>query len=187
MTFWGTVGASVLAVAIIGGPLALFLKHWLERRLAKLNGELQQQLSRFNRLHEVLAEKIPEIFTRVIEIERIVEQWFISRLSLLVTGDTERESRSRAIHQELMDRREALQRYVSQNHVYFGNSLKAALEEFDITFTQITIDIAQIKTGDAGDDLRKKCIPVWERQRELRNTISGIEASFKRLLGVQGD
>lgn len=187
MTFWSTVGASALAVAIISGPLALFLKHWLERRLAKLNGELQQRLSKFSRLHETQSEKIPEIFARAVEIERLVEHWFTSRLALSISGGSERESRSREIHQQLMDRRENLRRYVTENSVYFGNSLKAALEEFDTTFARVTMDIAQIKAGDGDEELAKKYAPIWEHQRELRNIVLEIEGRFKNLLGVEGD
>lgn len=185
--FWESLLGSATAGAAGGAAVSLVAGYWLNRRLARFNNELQQKLAKVDRLHQIQAGKIPELFTRVVEIERSVELWFTSRLSLCIAdGDARalREKKSNDIHQGLMDSREELRRYVSQNRLYFSNTIATILDEFDTALMRVTMDIAQITPSDSEEERRKKYVPVWDGQQQLRATLSKIEERFKEVLGL---
>ncbi len=184
--FWASFGGAAAAFAAIGSVLAFLIRHGLDRRLARLNTDLQAELSRLNRLRAIHTDKIPEIFARTVKIDSLVERLFTSSLGVGISDPsvrTERENRVRQIHQELMDARYELVEFAKLNSVYFSKSLIEVLNDFDNALLDVTMGIAQIK--GSREEISAKCPAVWHRQQRLRNVLAKIESDFKQLLGVQ--
>jgi hypothetical protein len=184
--FWASFGGAATAFAAVGTLFTFFIRHGLDRRLARLNSDLQRELSRVNRLDAIHTEKIPEIFSRTVKIDSLVERLFTSTLGLGISNAAvkiQREECVGQLHQELMDARYELLEFSKLNAVYFSKSLIEILKDFDIALLDVTLDINQVKGTQ--EEISAKCPAVRHGQQRLRNVVSKIELVFKQLLGVE--
>jgi len=178
MTITDTLLAS--AVGAITGVVPVVLKTLLDRK-----GDVEKAKFAFRLPKQ--AEIAAELFSRSIDLERRVHQYFIAKLSIVVVKEPEikktREIRSIEIHQLLQDEIRELAAYMHKNTFYFKEGVSEQIKALLKTAADTGLAISSTPK-EVVSEIKAKEQEVSLLQKKLESEIAKIEAEFKDMLGV---